>query len=363
MDFYLGIDIGGTKIAIGLVDKSGIVIDFFKIPTDKQKSYKNTINEIIKIYVEITKKISKSSKIKAIGIACPGPVDSKNGIIVNPANLLSWSGANIAEDIYKKTGVTSFLEHDISAAALAENWIGIGKDYEDMVYITFSTGISAGIINNRQLINGAFGSAGEFGHMIIKPDGPKCHCGSYGCLEELACGRTFFKRAKNIKCNYESYGTAYLFSRYIQIINYKIEDFQENFGKSGSIQKDFHNLEISIIKGDLAFLINNGRNISAKEIGDLAEKGDAFAKFVYWESAFFLGIGIVNLISLIDPQAIILGGGLTKSWDVYYPVLYSTIRSFLKQVPIERYRILKAKLGDQVGVIGAARAAMLNIKE
>jgi glucokinase len=357
---YIGIDIGGTKIAIGMVDEKGNVYDFQIIPTEVELGYNHALKKITGLCNKMISKYSSSHRFVALGIACPGPIDHVKGIIVNPANLWTWEGANIVNDIKEIIEIPVFLEHDTDAAALAENWVGVGNNSQDLVYITVSTGIGAGLILGGKLQRGSFGAAGELGHTIVKPDGRRCQCGAYGCLDEMASGRILPKRAKNLKQNYKINGSLYLFKEYIQIIN---PEFILDLNKLDSAiiaYPEFQNLEKSVSNGGLSKMLENNVDISSKEIGDFALSGDAFATFLIIESAFYLGLGIVNLISTLDPQAVVLGGGLMNLWEIYNPMICFTIRMFLKQVPFGRNKILRAKLSEKVGLIGAARAAMLN---
>ncbi|HRR91962.1 MAG TPA: ROK family protein, partial [bacterium] len=184
MDKIIGIDIGGTKIAIGRADSRGNLEDSVRFPTDVSRGYRSILEEII----EKTSKLFERDSVKAIGIGCGGPLDSKRGRILSPPNLPGWDDVPLVDDVKGVFNVPVYLENDANAAALGEFYFGAGKDVSNMVYMTLSTGIGGGIILNNKLIHGVRDSGGEVGHQTILPDGPLCNCGNRGCLEALSSG-------------------------------------------------------------------------------------------------------------------------------------------------------------------------------
>jgi glucokinase len=189
---FIGIDLGGTKIAGVLATPSGKVLMDVNIPTEAHKGKKAVFNNIHKAIHML--KESKKVKINAIGIGAPGPIDYEKGIVVEAPNLPGWKRVHLKSIFEKKYKIPVFVDNDANCATLAEAWFGAGKNVKNFLYMTVSTGIGGGIVINKKLYRGANGSAGEFGHMVIDMNGAKCGCGNNGCLEALASGTSIKKR-------------------------------------------------------------------------------------------------------------------------------------------------------------------------
>ncbi|MFH1361332.1 MAG: ROK family protein [bacterium] len=233
---------------------------------------------------------SQKIKLKAIGIGAPGPILYDKGIVVEAPNLPGWKRVNLKKILEKDYNVPVFVDNDANCAALAEAWFGAGKFAKHFVYITVSTGIGGGIIIDKKLYRGAIGSAGEFGHMTVKVGGPKCGCGKNGCLEALASG-TALKRKTGI---------------------------------------DAYALELA------------------------ARQGDKKAIEAINEAAHYLAIGFGNIINILNPEMIIVGGGLSNMRELLFKPINAKLKDYALTLPAKSVKIVRAKLGDQAGVLGAA---------
>lgn len=311
MDKIIGIDIGGTKIAIGRADTKGNLEDSIRFPTNVSRGYKAIVEEII----EKTAKLFENQRIKAIGIGCGGPLDSKRGRILSPPNLPGWDDVPLVDDIKKVFNVPVYLENDANAAALGEFYFGAGKEVSNMVYMTLSTGIGGGIILNNKLIHGVRDSGGEVGHQTILPDGPVCNCGNRGCLEALSSGTGITKIFKEKLASGRS-----------SIVTQWVKDPEE---------------------------------ISAKVIADAAKAGDLLAKEVWDSAIYYLGIGIANIVTIVSPEMVVLGGSLTKYGESLFINVRKIVKERAKLVPVDDIKIVPAQLGDDVGILGAVAVGLL----
>lgn len=297
MKYAIGVDIGGTKVAIAAVDEQGTIIHQTVIPTNLQLSPEAMI---IEIQQEISKIIEKMDRLMdqlmGIGIGAPGPLDSKNGRISCPPNLKTWVDIPIRELIERSFAVPVLLENDANAAALAEKWIGAAAQTQNFVYITISTGIGAGIVADGKLLKGLKGNAGDIGHTVIDPSFGECICGQYGCLESIASGTAIAKRASEII----------------------------------------------------------GENITAKEVFHLYQEGHP-QLVPYMKTVFnVLGAASVSMINTFDPEKLVIGGGVSEFGEPMFESIRQYVRRYALNPTGRKTEIAAAKLGQHAGVIGAA---------
>lgn len=296
--YILALDLGGTKIAAGVVNNRGKVLFKYIEPTDLRANSQIFLNNLKRIIRHVIKaaKINKS-QIMAIGIGLPGPLDIKKGVIIFAPNLpKSLRNFFIVQPLQKEFKLPVVLKNDADAAALGEWMFGAGRGTKNMIYLTISTGIGGGIIINNQLYHGK-GSAGEIGHTIIDPNGPSCHCGSRGCLEALTSGTAVANLAKKMM---------------------------------------------------------RRKQIDSKTVFQLARQGNKLAKKIIKKSLTALGIGLVNIIHIFHPDKIVLGGGMMRDADMILPFLRKFVRKKVMSGFTKNIKIEKTKLGDDVGLIGAA---------
>ncbi|MDI6605416.1 MAG: ROK family protein [Thermoanaerobacteraceae bacterium] len=310
IDIACGVDLGGTKINTGIVNSKGEILYNIKIPTEAQKGPYEVIERIIKSIYEVVDKTGvKLKDLSGIGVGSPGPLDAEAGIVLCPPNLTGWVNIPLTEILKKEFGIKIRINNDANAAALAEHLFGKGRGINNFVYITVSTGIGGGVIINGKLYNGANSNAAEIGHHTINFDGPRCGCGNYGCFEAFASGTA-------------------------------LAGFAKDMVDSG---KD------TIIK-DIA----GNRAIKAEYVFEAAEKGDKIAIELIEKEAFYLGIGIANIMSFYNPERIAVGGGISCHWKVLYDKIMATVNKRALKPNKEICDVVKAQLGENVGLLGAA---------
>lgn len=308
-EYSIGIDLGGTKILTALVEKAnGSVIKFVKKKTKKDKGSKKIIKKLIESIEELLEDIDVSS-IDSIGIGSAGQIDREKGIIIGAPNLECYN-LNIKEILSERFNLPVFLGNDVEAAALGEKNFGAGKNCTDFVCIFVGTGIGSSIIKNNHIMTGATGTAGELGHIIVDLNGRPCACGAHGCLEAYA-------------------------SR--SAIETRIE---------GALKKGR--------KSCISDFLEDGKSITSKMIQKSVEKEDDLVIQCLTEASEYLSGGIASVINLINPELVILGGGLINAVDFFYQQTIKKARAKSLPVPAEKIKFKKAELGDFSGVVGAA---------
>jgi glucokinase len=294
------VDIGGTKIAVGMVDDQGRVLAKTQTPTDPER-YSASVEEVTRMLREMA--LEAGAEISGIGIGSTGPVDPIRGEFGDVDFLPGWRGKNPVNDLARIFNVRVALENDGDAAALAEAGWGAGRDRKRLIYVTIGTGIGGGMIFDGQLYRGVDGAHPEMGHQVIDLVGQPCSCGLRGCWEALAAGPAM----------------AALFK--------------------AQAPADYPNRE----------------SITARRICELAQQGDAIARKATDQEADYLAVGLANLINLFTPDVIVLSGSVMKSADLFMDRIRAVIRSGCRFVPAEKTDLTLASLGDDTNLIGAAR--------
>lgn len=294
------VDIGGTKIAAGVVDDNGKVLARSQTPTDGQ-DYAAGLNAIIRMLRETA--LQAGAELSGIGIGSTGPVDPIRGEFGDVDFLPGWRGKNLVRDLEQAFHLRAALENDGDAAALAEAGWGAGRNRTRLIYVTVGTGIGGGIIFDGKLYRGVDGAHPEVGHHVVDPSGPPCSCGFRGCWESLAAGPAMVT-------------------------------WLERHAPAG-------------------YLHRNG--ITAKRICELARDGDELAQQAVEHEAYYLGLGLANLINLFAPDMIVLSGSIMKSSALFLDRVREVIRSGCRFVPAEKTELTLASLGDDTNLIGAAR--------
>ncbi|WP_125153887.1 ROK family protein [Clostridium rectalis] len=309
--YVIGIDLGGTKINCALSDFKGDIISQSIISTKAYKGEEGVVNRIIGCIDNIIFDAKVDIyDIVSIGIGSPGPLDYKKGVIITTPNL-PFKNFNIVQPISNKYNIPTYLDNDANVAALGEYVFGAGKNTNNMVYVTVSTGIGGGAIINGNVYRGNTSNALEVGHMTINPNGPKCNCGNYGCAEALASGTAISKNAKKI-----------------------VEQ-----GK-----------KTTLVKYD---------KITSYEVFKEAKKGDYESLKIVNESLNYLGICIANIVSCFDPELILIGGGVSKAGDIVFDKVREVVNKRCFKTLSKSCRIDKAGLETDAGVKGAIALALI----
>jgi glucokinase len=294
------VDIGGTKIAVGMVDPNGRVLARKEMSTDPDR-YDAGIDAIAHMLRETAREAGV--EITGVGIGSTGPVDPIRGEFGDVDFLPGWRGKSPVNDLKKIFNVGVALENDADAAALAEAGWGAGRNRTRLIYITVGTGIGGGFVFDGKLYRGVDGAHPEVGHQVVEAAGPLCSCGMRGCWEALAAGPAMVAWL-------ESHARA---------------DYPHR------------------------------RDMTAKRICELALQGDSVALQAVEQEALYLGLGLVNLINLFTPDAIVLSGSVMKSAALFLDRIRQVIRSGCRFVPAEKAELTLASLGDDTNLIGAAR--------
>ncbi len=307
----LAIDIGGTKLAAGIVDASGSILARGEVPTVAVEGPERVLDRIVRLAEDLVRSPGMSAHaMQRIGIGCAGPVDRQAGLILNPPNLPGWLRVPLVERVEKALGRPAVLENDANAAALGEFRYGAGRGASSIVYLTVSTGIGSGIILDGKIWHGVKDGAGEVGHMTLLPDGPLCGCGNRGCLEALASGPSIARRAR------EALATG----------------------------------RPSRLRGVTDF--------TAADVVRLAQEGDALAAEVWDKTVRYLGLGVAAIVTILAPERVVIGGGVSQAGDFLFERLRREVRRRVKLVAVESVPILPAALGPDVGILGAAAVAL-----
>lgn len=298
----LGIDLGGTKIAGGVVDERANLRQSLMVPTQAERGYEVSIAQLYTVIEQLL-----SSEISAIGICAPGPLNPKTGVVINPPNLPGWRDIPLAEQVRRKFNLPCHVENDANAAGLAEACFGAARGYASVFYVTLGTGVGSGIILDGKVYHGRNGAAAEGGHVTIDyRSGAECNCGSRGCIEALSSGSAMARRAQALLHEYPDTMLA--------------------------------------------------APVDAESIGMAAAQGDPLAIRILDESAIMLGAWLGSMISILDPGVIVIGGGVARIGEPLFSRLRKiaptrTINQFAHEVPI-----VPAGLGPHAGILGAAAA-------
>jgi len=284
-----GIDLGGTQVRVAVARSDGRIVATSRNRTDALR----TPRRVVEWAAEQITHLADGEAVRGVGIGAPGPTDPARGVLVNPPNLRGWRNVPLAPMLREVLGCPAHLENDANLAGLGEHRHGAGRGTSTMVYITWSTGVGAGLILDGRLFSGAHGTAGEVGHMILDPKGPLDGCGQRGCVEAY-CG-------------------------------------------GGALARE---------TGE-----------SAEALFDEAEAGDTEAEARVREAATQMGYALINIANLFDPEMVVMGGGVTRSWRQVAPVMEQVLRSSPFVKPSRRPRLRRAQLGDRAGQVGAVEWA------
>lgn len=304
--YVVGIDLGGTKIAAALFDSKGDILNRERMETANAR----TAEEVVQRMIDMVRSVSLGHPLSGVGLASPGAVNSKEGIVLHGTNLPEWENVPLKKWMGESLGVEVQVVNDANAAAWGEYVRGAGKRSENMVYVTFSTGIGAGIVLDGKLLLGTTSFAGELGHNIIEPNGPECICGNKGCWEMFASGTAIRNSA----------------------------------------------LELMRSKPSAIAELAAARNeaISSKHVFEACKQQDEVAVEVVDHAVYYMALGLANAVHTFNPDRIVIGGGVSKAGDQLFPALRAQTEKLVMKPYRGTYTIVPAGLQDDVGLIGAA---------
>lgn len=315
MNYFVGIDIGGTNVEIGILNAQGDILGKESIKTESKKGAEDTFNRIWNKTKELAEKLKiKVEDIEAIGLGIPGPV--VNNSVVKIAANFSWNNDFPAKDLMEKvTGKPVKVGNDVKVIALGETLFGAGKGYKNSITIPIGTGIAAGIIIDGKILEGAGGAAGEFGHVVVNKEGYKCGCGLTGCLETY-CSATGIVREGRRR-----------------------------------LELDKNNALYEVIGGDL-------EKLEAKHIFDLAKKGDKFSSEIVDFFCEKLAEGVGMLLNIINPEIIIFTGGVARAGEIITDGVKKYLPKYALGMTMENLIFTFGKLEEEAGIKGAVALVM-----
>ncbi len=315
--YVVGIDIGGTKLATVVADNTGQILSKIRKPTLAEKGPEYALQLLFDMVRETVELASlEQSSVSAIGVSCGGPLDTKTGVIYSPPNLPGWDALPLKAQLESEFQIPVTIENDANASALAEFRFGGGRGYGAVLYMTMSTGIGGGIVIDGQIYHGANDSAGEVGHQILLPDGPRCGCGKRGCLEALCSGPAIARRAQAA----------------IQA--------QRAEGKASATTL------LNLASGHI-------EDVKSEYVLAAAQTGDALALQLVDETAYYMGWGIANLVNILNPDIVLLGTIAIAAGDLLLNPIRKTVSEFAMTRPAEAVKIAPAQLGDALGDLAA----------
>jgi glucokinase len=312
IEHYAGIDIGGSNIKYGLFDSTGKIIYRDQKPALVEKGALPLLHLTTNIAENLLLRAAEEEiTVNWVGVGSPGTIDNVAGIVKGTCpNIPGWVGTEISSHLRNRLNLPVYVDNDANAMALAELRFGAAQRFNTVICITVGTGIGGGIIINKNLWRGSAFSAGEIGHIVVKYDGKQCKCGNQGCLEAYCSSQAIIDRLKD------------------KLKNGLTEIFED------------------VLSGDL-------RNLNIKKIFAAAKKGDEVAMQAIEETAVILGAGLSGVVNLLNPEAIIFGGGIIDGGAGFIEAAGAEIRRRAFPTASENLRILKAELGNDAGFIGA----------
>ena len=313
--FIVGVDLGGTNIAAGAMPTDGTREIAMRIgPTRADEGSAAVVNRIVRMIEEVIEQTqaetgAERSDFIGVGIGSPGPLDRAKGIIIVTPNL-GWKDFPLRDEVGSRVNLPASLDNDANCATLGEWWCGAAKGGRNVVGMTIGTGIGGGLIFDGKLYHGSSDAAGEVGHTTIDSTGRRCKCGNYGCLEAYASGPAIAERAREL------------------------------------LNAEGDSILHSIVDGDIT-------RITAQTVFEASKRGDPVAIEVVRDTAHFLGVGIANLINLLNPDTVVIAGGVTQAGDQLFDPMRAEVRRRAFKSAVDACRIVPGALPLSAGVVGA----------
>lgn len=313
-DIVLAIDLGGTNLRMAAIDAEGTILYQIKRETPKNRNSGEIVRAIIESAEICRAIVQETGEVRAISAALPSGIDYENGIIIQAPNLPCLNGFPMAAVLAKELNIDVVLENDANAAAVGESWLGASKGFQSSVLVTIGTGLGAGIIIDGKILRGVDGLAGEIGHISVEPNGHPCGCGSFGCVEQYTSATAIVRQT---------------------------HELESKFPDSG---------------------LKNRPDLTSADVYKAGKAGDELALEVFRRMGFYLGIGLGGLINTLNPEVIVIGGGAAAGWDLFIPHTKEQIEIRSFRAAVERVKIVPALLGDDAGILGAAKLGFIEKK-
>lgn len=309
MNYYVGIDLGGTNTKIGLLDEDGNILFSTIVKTESEQGFEKTIERLSNILkIQVNNLNISFNDVAGVGLGVPGPV--ANGRIVKFwANFLWPVNVDLAAEFEKHLGVPVKVDNDVNVITLGEMWKGGGRGYKNVLGLAIGTGIGGGVVVNGKLVSGKNGAGGEVGHIKVERDGKLCGCGQEGCWEAYASATGLVREAKS---------------------------------------------RLTVNKNNLLYERTKDREVEAKDIFDAARDGDEFSLNLVDYEAEFIALGIGNLLNVLDTDVVVVGGGIALAGDILFDKINEKLRKYAMLSTLEGLKIVQAELGNDAGIYGAA---------
>lgn len=305
----LAIDLGGTNLRAAAVDENGSVLARARGRTPDAGPPEEVSEAIAAVADECRSSVEGRFEIAAVAAAVPATVNFEEGLMLKAPNLPSLDGFAMRDFLSRVFGVDAVVENDANSAAVGESWLGALRGIRNSATVTLGTGVGGGLIIDGSVFRGVDGTAGEIGHICVEPNGVRCGCGSRGCVEQYASATAIVRM---------------------------VRDLSPEFADSALAACD---------------------GLKASAVFEAARGGDRLARSVFEQMGRYLGIALADLINLLNPEAIVIGGGVAGAWEYFIAHVMEEIHGRAFREPAARARILKAELGDDAGLLGAARLA------
>lgn len=304
----LGVEVGGTTLRVAVATSPRCVVARRSLPTPAAKGPDALVDIIARTVDDVLRETG--GVVEAAGVGFAGPLDPRTGVVLDSPHLRAFRNVPLKAMLEERLGARVALDNCENVAALAEHRLGAGKGAREMVYVAVGTGIGAGIIHNGRLYHGAHGAAGEVGHMLLMPDGPACACGKRGCWEALVSGPAIARDARERLAK----------------------------GDASALRQ--------LAGGDPA-------RVTSELVAQAAQSGDTLAREVLARAARYLGMGLANIVTALDPEVVAVGGGVAQLGDVLLAPAFAEARRNMYPFHAQRVRLAASALGDTAGVTGA----------
>ncbi|HET9318498.1 MAG TPA: ROK family protein [Bryobacteraceae bacterium] len=311
--WIVGVDVGGTKVAAGLVNEQGELSQPIRAPMNPRGTAAEGFAAVTSVLDKVFNDKRKDNSDTPIGVCAPGPLDPRTGVVLNPPNVPCWRNFPLVAELQRRYGVTARLDNDANAAALAESLWGAGRGYSNVFYACIGTGIGTGVVFDGRIFHGRTGSAAEGGHVSIDYRGPTCNCGKKGCIEALASGTAIARRAREAVSGDPTAGARLL----------------------------------GLANGD-------GSSIRSEMIGTAAQMNDPLAQQILADTIEFLAIWLGNIVDLLEPDVMILGGGVSEMLRPGFPQIQDRLKTWCVNARCCEIPLVPAHYGENSGVAGGA---------
>ena len=309
MNYYVGIDLGGTNTKIGLLDEDGNILFSTIVKTESEQGLEKTVERLANILkIQVSNLNISFEDVAGVGLGVPGPV--ANGRIVKFWANFPWPvDVDLAAEFEKHLGVPVKVDNDVNVITLGEMWKGGGRGYKNVLGLAIGTGIGGGVVVNGKLVSGKNGAGGEVGHIKVERDGKLCGCGQEGCWEAYASAAGLVREAKS---------------------------------------------RLTVNKNNLLYERTKDREVEAKDIFDAAREGDEFSLNLVDYEAEFIALGIGNLLNVLDTDVVVVGGGIALAGNILFDKINKKLRKYAMLSTLEGLKIVPAELGNDAGIYGAA---------